>query len=132
MADPSSWLAIEPGWRVDAADGTEVGRILEVVGDSTHDIFDGLAISSGMLAKARYVPAEQVGVIVDGTVRLTLDQAAVEALQPYGEPAETVEIEPEKAPIGRRIETDLAPPDHRGGIGVLRRALLWLGLAGKR
>ena len=33
MADPVSWLMIEPGWRVEAADGEEVGRVLEVTGD---------------------------------------------------------------------------------------------------
>ena len=42
MADPVSWYVIEPGWRVEASDGDEVGRIAEVVGDSTKDIFDGL------------------------------------------------------------------------------------------
>jgi hypothetical protein len=132
MADPVSWLVIEPGWRVERADGTEIGRVLEVTGDSSHDIFDGLVISDSALGTPKYVASENVGGIVDGSVRLSLDGAGVEALAPYSEPPEVEEIEPEKAPLGRRIETDLAPPDHRGRIGVIRRVALWLGLSGRR
>ena len=51
MSDqPVSWLVIEPGWTVVAADGTEVGRVEELVGDSGIDIFNGLAVSTGWLA----------------------------------------------------------------------------------
>ena len=32
--------------------------IEETVGDSTHDIFDGLTVGTGLLSKPRYVPAE--------------------------------------------------------------------------
>jgi hypothetical protein len=132
MADPVSWLLIEPAWRVERADGTEVGRVLEVTGDSTHDIFDGLVVSGSALGTPKYVAAEHVAEIVDGTVRLSLDEAGFDALAPYDEPPEVEEIEPEKAPLGRRLETDLAPPDHRGRIGLVRRVLLWLGVAGRR
>ena len=104
MADPVSWLMIEPGWRVEAADGTDVGRVEEVTGDSNADIFDGLAIAFSILGAQRYVPAEQVGTITEGTVRLTLDRAAVEQLPKFDEPAEEEEIEPEKAPLGTRLE----------------------------
>lgn len=132
MADPVSWLLIEPGWRVERADGTEIGRVLEVTGDSTHDIFDGLAISGSAFGTPKYVASENVAGIVEGSVRLSLDGAGVDALPAYSEPAEVEEIEPEQAPLGRRLETDLAPPDHRGSIGPLRRVLLWFGLAGRR
>ncbi len=53
MADPVSWLMIEPGWKVEAADSEEVGRVEEVLGDSTIDIFDGLSIASGMFARPK-------------------------------------------------------------------------------
>lgn len=132
MTDSVSWLLIEPGWRVERADGTEVGRVLEVTGDSTHDIFDGLVVSGSAFGTPKYVASEAVADIVDGAVRVSLDEAAIEALPPYAEPAEVEEIEPEKAPLGRRLETDVAPPDHRGRIGLVRRALLWLGLARRR
>ena len=46
MADPVSWLLIEAGWKVLAADGSEVGKVDEVTGDSNADIFDGLAIAT--------------------------------------------------------------------------------------
>jgi hypothetical protein len=132
MADPVSWLLIEPGWRVERADGTEVGRVLEVTGDSTHDIFDGLAVSGSAFGTPKYVASEKVAAIVEGAVRLSLDEAGVDALPAYEEPAEAEEVEPESAPLGRRLETDVAPPDHRGRIGVVRRVALWLGLAGRR
>ena len=69
-SDPVSWLMIEPGWRVESADGEDVGRVEEVAGDSGADIFDGLAIAFHFLGRQHYVPAEQVGEITDGTVRL--------------------------------------------------------------
>ncbi|MGI8420800.1 MAG: hypothetical protein ACR2MU_00820 [Gaiellaceae bacterium] len=80
MSDPVAWLLIERGWKVEAADGTEVGHVDELLGDLDSDIFDGLSISTGLLRSTRYVPAERVAEIVEGTVRLDLDVAAVEAL----------------------------------------------------
>ena len=93
MADPVSWLLIEAGWRVLAADGSEVGNVDEVTGDENADIFDGLAISTSALGKPRYVPSEQVGEIVEGTVRLKLGPEQVDALDEYLEPATSAEIE---------------------------------------
>lgn len=133
MADPVSWFMIEPGWRVEDSDGNEIGRVLEVVGDSNADIFDGLAIASSALATSRYVPAEQVGEIVEGRVQLKLDAAAAEALGAYREPPVSEEIEPEKAPLGRRLETDVLRPSARDtSIPFVRRILLWFGLTGRR
>jgi hypothetical protein len=94
MADPVSWLLIEPGWSVETADGNEVGRVSEVVGDSSNDIFNGLAISTGLLSKDRYVPAEQVGTIVEGTVRLELGSDDVGDLKEYDRPPPSEEILP--------------------------------------
>jgi hypothetical protein len=64
MADPVSWLLIERGWEVVDASGEPVGRVDEVRGDEGADIFDGLVVTG------TYVPAEQVGTIVDGRVTL--------------------------------------------------------------
>ena len=58
MADPVAWVMIETGWKVVASDGSEVGEVDEVSGDSGADIFDGLAIATSMLGKPRYVPSE--------------------------------------------------------------------------
>ncbi len=63
---------IRAGWKVVAADGSEVGEVDEVAGDDTEDIFDGLAIATSSFGKPRYVPAEQIAGISEGVVRLTL------------------------------------------------------------
>jgi hypothetical protein len=133
MADPVSWLVVEPGWRVVDSAGEEVGRVEAVTGDSDADIFDGLAIASSAFAAPRYVPAEQVGEITDGQVQLKLDRAGVEALGGYEEPAESIDVEPERAPIGTRAEEAVVgqdPRPHRESL--LRRVAEWLGLAGRR
>ncbi len=133
MADPVSWLMIEPGWRVEASDGTEVGRIEEVTGDSNVDIFDGLAISFSALGKQHYVPAEQVDSIVEGTVRLKLDRAAIEQLGTFEEPAEEEQIEPEKAPLGTRLEQRaLGSAPKPRETNLWRQVLEWFGRAGRR
>ncbi len=93
-ADPVSWLVIERGWTVTAADGTEVGHIDQTVGDSTRGIFNGLTISHGLFSTPRYVPAEQVAEIVEGSVRLALTPDEVERLEEYEEPGTTAEILP--------------------------------------
>jgi hypothetical protein len=133
MADPVSWLMIEPGWRVASVDGEEVGRIEAVTGDSSADIFDGLAIASGVVARPRYVPAEQIAEITDGLVRLSLDKAAIEQLPEYDVPAAEIDVEPEKASLLQRAEADLVHPNEREHrTGLVRRVLDWFGLAGRR
>ena len=64
MADPVSWLMIEPGWDVAGADGEKVGRVDAVLGDKERDIWDGLTVDG------EYVAAERVAGIVDGRVTL--------------------------------------------------------------
>ncbi|HET7807067.1 MAG TPA: DUF2171 domain-containing protein [Gaiellaceae bacterium] len=72
MADPVSWFVVERGWAVVGSDGAKLGTVDEVLGDSSLDIFDGLAVASGVLGKPRYVPAELVAEIVEGSVRLSI------------------------------------------------------------
>jgi kynurenine formamidase len=129
MADPVSWLLIEPGWRVDSSDGREIGRVLEVTGDSNVDIFDGLAIACSMFDKPRYVPAEQVAEIVERRVRLKLDRAGIERLTELEQPAEQEQIEAAAAPAGTAL---LTPRSRRSSIPLPRRILLWFGLTGRR
>lgn len=129
--DPTSWLMIRPGWKVVAADGVEVGAVDEVAGDSSEDIFDGLAVAFGAFAKPRYVPSEQVGVITDGVVHLTIDHAQAEQLGEYLEPATSAEIEPEsKGGAGETLHGDIreveakvvAPTEqHEHSMNVWRR-----------
>jgi hypothetical protein len=94
VADPVSWLLIEAGWKVLAADGSDVGKVDEVTGDSNADIFDGLAIATGAHGKPRYVPSEQVTEITQGTIRLKLSPEEVERLGEFEEPPESARIEP--------------------------------------
>ena len=131
MADPVSWLLIRPGWKVLAADGSEVGEVDEVAGDDTEDIFDGLAIATTAFGKPRYVPAEQVGQITEGVVHLTLTRADVEQLGEYLEPATSAEIEPDSkggagetlAAEARELEGEVFAPiqRHEHPMNVWRR-----------
>ena len=95
MADPVSWLMIRPGWKVLAADGSDVGKVDEVVGDDTMDIFSGVAIATSAFGKPRYVPAEQIAGIYEDEVHLTLTREQAEHLGEYLEPATTATIEPD-------------------------------------
>jgi uncharacterized protein YrrD len=94
VTDPVSWLMIEPGWSVETEDGKHVGKVSQVVGDSGDDIFNGLAISTGLFSRDRYVPAERVGAIVEGTVRLELTEDDLGGLDEYDRPPPTEEILP--------------------------------------
>ncbi len=70
MADPVSWFLIERGWIVEAADGTDLGLVDEVLADEEKDIFSGIAVSSGLFHNTRAVDAGDVAEISDGRVRL--------------------------------------------------------------
>jgi hypothetical protein len=133
MGDPVSWLLIEPGWHVVDAAGESVGRVEAVTGDSGADIFDGLAFASEPLARPRYIAAEQVGTIEEGVVHLTVVKAEVAALAEYEEPAESIEIEGEKASRTTRAEGAIRGPEpHQHHEGIVRRVATWFGLAGRR
>jgi hypothetical protein len=128
MADPVSWFVIEPGWRVVDANGEDVGRVEEVVGDSGNDIFNGLAIATQMLGRPRYVPAEHVGSIVEGSVQLSITEDQVAQLGEYEEPPTSAEILPESAGVVRRAEAAVEAPihGHEHRINIWRRA--WFAL----
>ena len=103
MNDPVSWLMIEPGWKVVDSGGNEIGKVDTVVGDSEEDIFNGLAVDTGMLDLSRYVPSERVQEIIEGEVRLSMSKDEVERMEPYEEPPASLEIEGEKASLFNRI-----------------------------
>jgi hypothetical protein len=128
VSDPVSWLLIEPGWEVYGSDGERIGTVDETVGDSTDDIFNGLAIVSGLFAKARYVPAEQVGEITDGRVELRIPSEAADSLGEYEEPPTTAEILPESASAFERAETATIDPlrSRETDVPLLRR--IWVRL----
>ena len=131
MSDPVSWLMIRPGWKVYAADGSEVGAVDEIAGDDGRDIFDGLAIAESAFGKPRYVPAEQVASITEDAVHLSLSREEVAALGEYLEPATSAEIEPDsKGGLGesiasevRELEGDAVAPveRHEHSMNIWRR-----------
>ena len=91
MADPTSWLMVEPGYPVAAPDGEEIGKVDQVLGDDTADIFDGLAIATGLTGKPKYVPSELVASIDTDAVRLTIGQDELESLDEYTPPDSEVQ-----------------------------------------
>ena len=131
MPDPVSWFLIERGWRVLDREGGKVGEVEETIGDSTHDVFDGLSIATSFAGPPRYVPSEQVGAIEEGFVHLQLSREEVAGLAEYKEPPTTAEIEPEKAGLLTRAEAKVEAPihTHPERENVLRR--FWLRLTGR-
>lgn len=104
---PVSWLLIRPGWKVYAADGSQVGEVDETAGDETRDIFDGIVLATSALGAPRYVLAEQVAEIREGVVRLSLTVAEVEALEEYQEPATSAQIEADsKGGLANQLSSD--------------------------
>ena len=81
--DPIAWLVIERGWKVVSADGTEVGKVEEIIGDTGKDIFNGLSISTGLLGKPKYLPAERVRLITEGRIELDVPADAVDRLDDH-------------------------------------------------
>jgi uncharacterized protein YrrD len=92
--DPVSWFLIEAGWKVVDARGDEIGRVEEVIGDSGADIFNGLAVSTGLLSDARYVPSESVTQITEGRIQLDLSHDDVKQLDKHAKPPVSEEILP--------------------------------------
>ena len=92
--DPVSWFLIEPGWKVFDAQGDEIGRVEEVIGDSGADIFNGLAVSTSLLSHARYVPSESVTQITEGRIHLDLSHDDVKELEKHEQPPVSEEILP--------------------------------------
>lgn len=100
---PVSWLVIERGWDVVATDGTPVGKVHEVVGDTGKDIFDGLTVTTSALSRPKYVESERVGEITPGRVELTIGPEEVERLPEYEEPEPARQVIPEAASVWERI-----------------------------
>ncbi len=109
-----SWKLIEHGWHVESSDGEPVGVVFLRVGDSSEDIFDGLAITHhkgfafhNFADLPHYVEASQVGDIDDsGTVTLKITAEEARHL-PVHDPPESAEIEPEKASLLDRARTEI-------------------------
>jgi hypothetical protein len=134
MESSVSWLLIRPGWTVLSSDGQKVGEVDEVTGDDTEDIFDGIALATSVMGKPRYVRADQIATISQGSLRLSLTAAQVEQLGEYLDPATSEEIEAdnrggfgaEAAADVREVEGKLVRPvqGHEHSMNVWRRLYL--------
>lgn len=122
-----SWLVIERGWSVVSSDGTEIGYVERVVGDSDEDVFNGLSISLSFFDEPRYVASEKVGRIFKGRVEMKLTTDEAKQLDEFLEPPPSVDIDPEKASWSDRVVegvTDIDPRPH--GVPRWKRVRPWL------
>jgi uncharacterized protein YrrD len=92
VSDPVSWFVIEPGWKVVASSGDELGTVQEVLGDTSADIFDGLAVKPGLLKSAKYVPAERVKTITEERIELDISAHEFERLGDHVEVPPSAQI----------------------------------------
>jgi hypothetical protein len=120
VSDPVSWFLIEHGWKVVGPDGSEIGKVEEVVGDTGEDIFNGLAVSTGLTHRPRYVPSEQVREITEGQVRLAVSADDLGRLGEFQEPPASLEIGSEKASAADRVADVFTDPQSRP-----QRLTLW-------
>jgi len=82
--EPISWMTLGAGARIATSDGTEVGRVHEVIADRQKDIFSGITFREGLLSGDRFIPADLIGGITSDEVRLTIAASdAEEKIQPY-------------------------------------------------
>jgi hypothetical protein len=98
-----AWTSIDAGATVVAADGSEVGRIKEVVGDEEADIFDGLVITHSRRGSSHYIPSERVRDIWPDRVETDLSPEEAENLPAYEEPKVTTWHADEGGRLGQRL-----------------------------
>jgi hypothetical protein len=89
MSDPVSWMVVEPGWEVVDAQGGRLGQVKSVLGDADQDIFSGLTVSPGLFKPTKHVPAELVGRIEEGLIRLSTTRREFDRLGEHDEAATT-------------------------------------------
>ena len=66
-----------------------LAEALKILGDTDKDIFNGLAVSPGLLKSTRYVPAESIERIEEGLIRLAIPHDKFEHLDQHDEAATT-------------------------------------------
>ena len=80
LGAPGSYLTLEPGTPVLFADGEELGRVARVLAEPGADIFEGIEVDPGLLARRRLVAADLVDEIYERGVALNIDSSRGEAL----------------------------------------------------
>ena len=102
-ASPVAWTALDEDAVVVAADGSEVGRVVEVAGDEEADIFDGLVVKHSRFDVNRYVAAERVTGIWPDRVETDLTAAEAQGLPAYAESRTTTWRAGEGGGLGARL-----------------------------
>ena len=115
LGDPISYMALDQGTPVFAADGAQVGHVARVLADDAEDVFDGIVIAHH-LGHDAFADADQVAAIHQRGVTLTVSGAEAESLP---RPSENPAV----------IEVDPADPGSSGFGAGLRR--FWDRLTGK-
>jgi uncharacterized protein YrrD len=83
---PIAWTALEKGTLILAADGTELGKVADVIADEQKDIFSGLTLNPGLFKEERFIPADLIDRITSEAVHLNISAAQAETqLQPTDE-----------------------------------------------
>lgn len=75
-----SWMTLEAGTPVRSRDGSDVGKVEEVVADTTKDIFSGINVARGLIGGSYFVPADAIETITEEAVSLGLSTEEVESL----------------------------------------------------
>lgn len=87
MNEPEvSWKSIEKGARVHSSDNQELGKVVEIAGDTDADIFSGLVVSLSRLSSNRFLPSERVMAIWPDRVETSVANDEVESLAEYEQP----------------------------------------------
>jgi hypothetical protein len=85
--DPVAWAYVEPNTPVVGPDGQELGRVSEMLGTATENIFHGVAVTPDGEGAARVVPADAVTGLTSSKVTIAWDAeqlAAAEEFRPIG------------------------------------------------
>ncbi|MFP5299545.1 MAG: PRC-barrel domain-containing protein [Actinomycetota bacterium] len=77
---PISWMALKDGTPVLSSDGSEVGKITEVVADHSKDIFSGIRFRHGLFGSEHFAPADTIAAITEDDVTLSLSASEAQSL----------------------------------------------------
>ncbi len=94
-----SWKAIEADAEVFSSDGFALGKVSKVVGDPIADVFTGLAVSTSLIGKPKFVPSERVTGIWPNRVEVDITQDEFETLDEY-EDEPVIKVNPADPPGG--------------------------------
>ncbi len=81
--DPVAWAYVEPGTLVVGADGSELGKVAEMLGTATENIFHGVAVDPKRDGPTRVVPADAVTRLTSSKVELSWDGDQLDAAKEW-------------------------------------------------